>query len=229
MRRKYISPEFDYNKVYGTYNMVEKNSFFGSKMLEIDDVININSKNIIYYQKDNHEQIDYNIESKFNPMVFDVVSYKLKSHIISIDESQSSFQKDDKTKWIVKISIGDILLNYLFATLKEHRTFEGVSNSMNIYNDVDVAIKNYIYKNVSNRYKFKTIDLFLSYKDLNNQQVLKYKNDFSQFTEKSQNKLNKMEVILDHNDNQLEIKFNQEKPSNEYAFDYYFNLNFEKI
>jgi hypothetical protein len=50
MRRSYISPEFDHNDVYGTFNMIEESNFFGSKMLEIEDSIYIDVQNLIYYQ-----------------------------------------------------------------------------------------------------------------------------------------------------------------------------------
>ena len=46
MRRTYISPEFDYKPIFGTMNMLEQSSFFGSKMLEIEDKIDIKNENI---------------------------------------------------------------------------------------------------------------------------------------------------------------------------------------
>lgn len=143
--------------------------------------------------------------------------------------NQADSQKSDKTKWTLNISLKDILLNYIFGLLKEYRTFEGVSNHMTSYNDVDVAIKNYINNNVLNRYRFKSIDLYLQYKDLKGQNILRYNNNFSQLAETNGTKLNKIEVFTDYNQTLLEVRFNQEKSSSEYSFDYYFNLNFEKI
>jgi hypothetical protein len=229
MRRNYISPEFEYTKVHGTLNMIEESSYFGSKMLEIEDTITVGSKSIIYYQKESREQLDYASESKLSPVLFDIVSYKLDSQRITLDISQSASQKNDKTKWILNISLKDILVNYIFGILKEYRTFEGVANHMTSYNDVDVAIKNYINNNVLNRYKFKSIDLYLQYKDLKGQNVLKYNNLFSQLAETNGSKLNKIEAFTDYNQTLLEVRFSQEKSSSEYSFDYYFNLNFEKI
>lgn len=229
MRRNYISPEFEYTKVHGTLNMTEESSYFGSKMLEIEDKINIGSKSIIWYQKLNKEQIDLNSESKLNPISLDVNSVKLTNQRLSIDNSQSESQRNDKTKWILNISLREIFVSYLFGTLKEYRTFEGVSNSMTIYNDVDVAIKNYILSNVVNRYKFTSIDLYIEYKNLQGQNVLKLINNFSTFAETNGTKLNKIETSIDYNQTLLEVRFNQEKSSSQYAFNYYFNLNFEKI
>ena len=56
MRRNYISDEFKSNIVNGTLTMVEKSSFFGSKMMSIDDEILVDSSNIIYYQNNKSEQ-----------------------------------------------------------------------------------------------------------------------------------------------------------------------------
>lgn len=229
MRRNYISPEFEYAKVHGTFNNLEKTSFFGSKMLEVEDSITIGSKSVIYYQKDNFEQVDSVTESKLNPSVFDVSTFKYLSHKLVLNQSQSESQKNDKTKWILTISIQDILVNYLFAILKEYRTFEGVLNNMTIYNDVNVAIKNYILNNVTNRYKFKSIDLYLEYVDLKGQNVLRFNNFFEQTAETNGTKLNKIETSIDYNQTILEVRFDQEKSSSQYAFNYYFNLNFEKI
>lgn len=229
MRRNYISPEFEYNKVHGTFNMVEESSYFGSKMLEIEDKITIGSKSIIWYQKANNEQIDLATESKLNPTTLDINIIKSQNQNLSIDKSQTEFQKSDKTKWILNISLREIFINYLYGIMKEYRTFEGVANNMTIYNDVDVAIKNYISNNVINRYKFTTIDLFIEYKDLKGQNVLKLINNFSVDAETNGAKLNKIEVSIDYNQTLLEIRFTQEKSSNQFSFNYYFNLNFEKI
>jgi hypothetical protein len=229
MRRNYISPEFEYNKVYGTFNMVEGSSYFGSKMLKIEDEINIDNKSIIWYQKSNNEQMDLQTESKLNPTTLDINIIKSQNHNLSIDKSQSEFQKSDKTKWILKISLREIFINYLYGKMKEYRTFEGVANNMTIYNDVDVAIKNYILSNVIGRYKFNTIDLFLEYRELKNQNVLKLINNFSADAETNGNKLNKIDVSIDYNQTLLEVRFAQEKSSSQFAFNYYFNLKFKKI
>ena len=80
MRRTYISPEFVYQKVHGTLNMVEHSSFFGSKMLEIDDNLNIKNDNIVYYQLSNGEQLDINAESNLPQIVYDAVIDKKNNH-----------------------------------------------------------------------------------------------------------------------------------------------------
>jgi hypothetical protein len=46
MRRSYISPEYQNKAVSGTLNMLEESTFFGAKMLEVDDSIKIENQDI---------------------------------------------------------------------------------------------------------------------------------------------------------------------------------------
>ena len=175
MRRSYISPEFKTNNVYGTYNMVEESNFFGAKMLEIEDSILISNQNVIYYQKTNGEQLDFDTETTLESTVYSSSLDKNTNHKITLDQSQTKYNLENNTKWIIDIDVKSILSNYLYAELKRYRTFEGIKAEMTIYNDVNVAMKKYIESNVLNRYKLSTIDLYVNYTDLRNQNVLRYK------------------------------------------------------
>lgn len=229
MRRTYISPEFKTNNVYGTYNMVEESNFFGAKMLEIEDSILIDSQNIIYYQKLNGEQLDFDTETTLDSNIYSSSDDKNLNHKLTIDESQSKYNLENNTKWIIDIDIKKILSNYLYAELKKYRTFEGIKTDMVIYNDVNVAIKKYIEFNVLNRYKLSTIELYVNYTDLRSQNVLRYKNIWDENTYKPEYKLSKVQTVSDYNQNKLRVLFNQEKPSSTYKFNYFFNLLFVKI
>jgi hypothetical protein len=228
MRRTYISPEYYNNNVYGTFNMVEESNFFGSKMLEVEDSISIESQDIIFYQRLNNEQIDFSIESSLQSYVYSPSVDKLSNHTLVIDESQTKYQLDKDTRWVMNINLKQILSNYLFATLKRYRTFEGVRNEMNKYNDVDVAIKSYIDFNVLDRYKYSSIELYIDYKDMRSQSLLRYKNDWNINTPKS-SRLTKIQSETAFDNSNIKLSFNQEKPSSDYNFDYYFNILFEKI
>ena len=229
MRRTYISPEFKTNNVYGTYNMVEESNFFGAKMLEIEDSILIGSQNIIYYQKLNGEQLDFDTETTLDSTIYSSSDDKNLNHKLTIDESQSKYNLENNTKWIIDIDIKKILSNYLYSELKRYRTFEGIKTDMVIYNDVNVAIKKYIEFNILNRYKLSTIELYVNYTDLRSQNVLRYKNIWDENTYKPEYKLSKVQTISDYNQNKLRVLFNQEKPSSTYKFNYFFNLLFVKI
>lgn len=228
MQRSYMSPEFKYNSIYGTMNMIEQTSFFGSKMLDIEDVISIYGENIIYYQGLNKEQTNLSIEKNLAPIVYSTFLDKMNNHIITIDESQSQSQLTTNTRWTIDIDINKILSNYLFATLKRYRTFEGVRNSMTIYNNIDSAINEYISKNITNRYKYRSIDFFIEYKSFSEDDTFKYKNKFVEIVDVGST-FTKIQSTINENKGKLIVIFNQEKPSSLYNFNYYFNLTFDKL
>jgi hypothetical protein len=229
MRRSYISPEYTESSIYGTFNMLEESNFFAAKMLEIEDSIYISNQNIIYYQKSTGEQIDLSIESSLPTQVYSA-SDNMKTHqTLIIDPTQLNYQKDGNTKWILTIELKNILTDYLFAIMKRYRTFEGVTNNLTRTNDVNTAMKQYISNNVLNRYKFSKIDLYVSYKDLMKQNVLRYKNTWNPNIVSDANLLKKAQKDLAFDDSELNIYFSQEKSSSQYNFEYYFNILFEKI
>jgi len=229
MRRTYISPEYNVNRVYGTFNMREESNFFASKMLEIEDLISISTIDIIYYQNKNGEQLDFSVESSTTPIVYSPVNDKKDNHTLVLDESQTRIQKEKNTKWILTIDLKTILINYLFSIMKKYRSFEGIRNDMTSTNDVSVSLKNYIDFNVYDRYKLKNVDLYISYKDLRNQNVLRYKNTWNQKIENINNKFTKIQTETAVDGSVIKLMFSQEKPSEDWSFEYYFNLNFEKL
>lgn len=229
MRRTYMSPEFDYRKVYGTFNMLEESSFFGSKMIEIEDSITIDNNNLIYYQGSNGEQIDISIENSSDHIVFSSSDYKRDKSVLTLDPNQSDFTRNNKSKYILDIEISTIIKEYLFATLKQYRTFEGVSNQLTSNGDVNSSIREYIVNNIINRYKFQKIEVFLKYNDLRNQNILRFKNNWNSDIGIDTYKQNKIETITDFDYSSIKVLFAQDKSSSEYSFDYYYKLYFEKI
>jgi hypothetical protein len=229
MRRTYISPEFDYKPIFGTMNMLEQSSFFGSKMLEIEDKIDIKNENIIFYQLNTKEQLDFDAERNLPQIIYDAVNDKGINHVLFIDESQTQTDMNNNTKWIADIEIQKILRNYLFATMKKYRTFEGVRNNMTISNNVDSALYEYIDRNVLSRYKFTKVEMFIKYIDILTVGGLRYKNIYDAGIEGSTSLFTKIQTETDANDLDIRIKFYQEKPSSQYSFKYYYNIYFEKL
>jgi hypothetical protein len=227
MRRSYISPEYDSNVVNGTFNMVEQSTLFGSKMLEIENSIYIDSGDIIWYQRPNNEQLDFSIESSLKSYFYSSSENKKTNHRLFIDNKQSAFQKERNTRWILEVDLSSILLNYTFASMKKFRTFEGLRNEMTIYNDVDIALNEYIKSNVINRYKFSKIELFIEYKELRNNNILRYKNVWNPNVPKD-SRLDKFQLTQVVTDSLISISFEQ-RPSSQFAFEYYFNILFDKI
>lgn len=231
MRRNYISPEFEYRKVFGTFNMKEESSFFGSKMLEIQDVIEIHNLGIIYYQTLNKEQLDFDIESSLAPIIYSSADDKKANHTLVIDDTQSNFQKESKTRYVLTIDLKTILVNYLFATLKQARTFEGVKNSMVANGDIDFAIREYITKNVYDRYVFDKIELNVRYQDLRSQNIRRWVNTWNSneviITEGQV--LRDIQTQIEFDYSKLTGTFNQQQDSSQYSFEYYFKLFWKKL
>jgi hypothetical protein len=224
-----MSPEYNNTQIYGTFNMVEESNFFGAKMLEVEDDIYISDQNIIYYQKSTGEQIDLAIESSLPSQVYSA-SDNMKSHQrLTLDDSQLDYQKETNPKWILNVDLRNILSDYLFAIMKRYRTFEGISNPLTRTNDVNTAIREYISNNVTNRYKISRLDLYVSYTDLRNQNVLRYKNTWTSSVISDFNLLKKKQMDVAFDESTLKVLFTQEKPSSQYNFDYSFNILFEKI
>ena len=241
MRRTYISPEFDYSPIWGTFNMEEESTVFVSKMLEIEDNLEIHDQNLVYFQTQDAEQLDLSIESSLPSISYSASEDKRLNHTLVLDESQTESQKNTRARWIITIDLRTILINYLFATLKRWRTFEGVRNSMTKSNDVSFAMQEYIIKNVLDRYKLNRVELYLNYVPITNQNILKYNNLWAsesnqfrtaQLTSDIVNPINQLKSIQTQTEfdySSTVITFSQEKSSSQFCFDYYFKLFYEKI
>lgn len=229
MRRNYISPEFNTNKVYGTLNMLEESNFFGAKMLEVEDSLLISTENFVWYEMASGEQIDFDTETTLDPKILSSSDTKKGLHRLYLDESQTQYTKDNSTNWIMDINLGEILSKYVYAKIKTRRTFEGIRSNTTIYNDVNQAIYKYIELNVLNRYKISRIDLYLSYVDLKSQNVLRFQCNWNDNIVNTNNLTRKFQTVFDFDFKNVRLTFKQERPSTQYKFDYFFNLFFEKI
>lgn len=226
MRRSYISPEFTNSKIYGSFNSFEESNFFGSKMLEIEDLVEIKDQNIIYYQNLKNEQIDVNVESAQNSVIYSSFDNKNQNHSLIIDQSQSDSQLKSNTRWLLDIDLKSILTEFIFANIKRERTFQSLTNDMVVSKDVNVFIRNYITNNVLDRYRLSNIDLFVDYVDIRTTDNLQYQNVFNKRTF---NKLTRFQTETNYNNTKTRLTFNQEQTSQNWMFKYFFNLRFEKI
>ena len=229
MRRNYISPEYQHKRVYGSYNMVEESNFFGSKMLDIEDLITIEKQDLVYYQNSKGEQIDFPTESLIKSINYSTIKDKEVLHTLVLDETQPKTQKDKNAKWILTIEIKSLLENFLFATMKKYRTFEGLKNEMTLEGDVNTALRKYIDYNVINRYKIKTINLYIQYKDIRNLGALKLVNKWDPKSMIESNKMTKTQRETSVDGSQIKLLYNQEKPSEDFNFIYFFVPIFEKL
>ena len=226
MRRNYISPEFINSKIYGSFNSYEESNFFGSKMLEIEDLVDITDQNIIYYQNSKNEQIDANVETAQNSVIYSSFENKNQNHVLTIDDTQTETQRKTNTRWLLDIDLKSILTEFIFANVKRERTFQSLTNDMVVSKDVNVFIRNYITNNVLDRYKISKIDLYVDYLDLKSDDNLQYQNIFDK---RVFNKLSRFQTETNYNSTKTRLTFNQEQTSKDWSFKYLFNLKFAKI
>lgn len=227
MRRSYMSPEFINNRVNGTLSMIEESNFFSARMLEIEESILIDNIDVLWYQSQNKEQLDLSIESSLLPYIYSPSEDKVQNLSLKIDPNDTTIGQRRNTRWIFEINIQKILINYLYATLKKFRTFEGVKNNQTINNDVDVAIINYIKNNILNRYRFKQIDLYLVNRDINEEGLIKSKNNWNINLPK-ESLIKNYQTVVNSDESVVKLLFLQLN-SNEYIFEYYYNILFERI
>lgn len=226
MRRNYISPEFINSKIYGSFNSYEESNFFGSKMLEIEDLVDIVDQNIIYYQNSKNEQIDANVETAQNSVIYSSFENKNQNHVLTIDDTQTETQRKTNTRWLLDIDLKSILTEFIFANVKRERTFQSLTNDMVVSKDVNVFIRNYITNNVLDRYVISKIDLYVDYLDLKSDDNLQYQNIFDK---RVFNKLSRFQTETNYNSTKTRLTFNQEQTSKDWSFKYLFNLKFVKI
>ena len=230
MRRTYISPEYTYSKVYGTFNTLEQSSFFGSKMLKITDTVSIDNQNIIYYQNQNNEQLDLSVESLLPSVVYSSSVDKQTNHTLVIDPSQSDIQKNNLTSWVMTIDLETILTDYVYALIKQSRTFNGVHNYMTSNGDVSFSMKDYIKKNVFNRYRFDHLKLFLTYNSLpNSSSQLRFQNTWDNTINLTSNQLTKFQTNTTYDSSSVIVTFLQQQPSTLYNFNYFFSLYWVRL
>lgn len=229
MRRNYITPEYTYTNVNGTLNMVEQKGIFGSKLINIEDMILLDNKDIVYYQNSLNEQIDILQESLLSPIIYSISDDKNDKHTLLIDEAQSEFEKKKNTKWILEINIQDILVNYIFSRIKEYRAFENVKNSATSFNNVNTAIRKYIEFNLLSRYNYKSITLYIKYNSLKDSGFLRHQNIWDTNINQKENIHSKIEIELNSDKSKLICMFTQEQVATSANFSYYFDINYERI
>jgi len=228
VRRTYISPEFRYDRLPGTMNMRESTSFFGSKMMDVEDRLVIADSNIVYYQNSAGEQVSLSLERNNPAVVYNTLEDKRSNHTIAADPSQPRAQAESNTRWLVTVDIGRILSNYLFATLKQSRTFEGVRNQATIYNSVSDAMREYVAANLVGRYELRRFDFWVSYVPLSTQGALRFQNRFAT-SALSGTVVTKTQTSYNFDKSSVRVAFNQELPSTTHAFDYYFSTEYERL
>ena len=241
MKSNLILKKYSTNSVPGTMNQKELRTFFGGKIIYSEDSISINDDSIKFSQVVGNYNNGYQYfditntpsgwETNFSENLTDLKSNNQK--ISLFNQTQSNI--DNNTRWQIVINGSSILKDYLFFKIKEQRVFRIINSNETYSNDINNAIYEYITYNVFGRYKLDKIDFYVSYYDIRTQTIydnilLQYNPKFDSSVYSSENLTNMTVVGYDpYKFDTINIQYNQSKPSSQYSFNYYFDLNFIKI
>ena len=150
-----------YNVEYdnGTKNMKTVKSFFGTKLINIENNIIIDNNSIQYTDFDGYQNYNIdNVRTNETEILIDLTDIKSENHIMNT-QTQDIFTMENNTKWEIVINIKKILREYLFAKIKESRTFKTLNAINTKSNDINLSIYDFINLNVINKYELSNIDL----------------------------------------------------------------------
>lgn len=223
MKKTYISTDFTKKEVNGINSVKEKSNFFSSVILDTPDIIAITENDIIWYENYNNEQVDLDSELNISPSYYSSSEDKNKSHTLIINDNQPNSQKEFNTLWNLEIKSSDILFNYIYSSIKENRTFEGLTNQKFDSININIFIDKFIRKNILPKYKLLNIDLYIKHIDIKNN--IRYNNIWNNNIESN---FIFEKYTLNKKNNNIELIFNQNN-SNLFIFEYYYSLFYERI
>ena len=240
MKNNLILKKFSTNSVPGTMNQKELRTFFGGKIIYSEDNIYINNDSINFSQvvsdiNNGYQYYDVSLAKNKEMNYYEnLTDLKANNQSISLF-SQNSASLNNNTKWEITINGSTILKDYLFFKIKEQRVFKNINSDEVYSNDINNAIYEYITANIFGRYRLNKIDFYVSYYDIKTQSIqdnifLQYNPNFDVSVYKSENLSNMNIAGFDpYKFDLITIQYSQSKPSNQYSFNYYFDLNFTKI
>jgi hypothetical protein len=240
MKNNLILKKFSTNSVPGTMNQKELRTFFGGKIIYSEDNIYINNDSINFSQvvsdiNNGYQYYDVSLAKNKEMNYYEnLTDLKANNQSISLF-SQNSTSLNNNTKWEITINGSAILKDYLFFKIKEQRVFKNINSDEVYSNDINNAIYEYITANIFGRYRLNKIDFYVNYYDIKKQSIqdnifLQYNPNFDVSVYKSENLSNMNIAGFDpYKFDLITIQYSQSKPSNQYSFNYYFDLNFTKI
>lgn len=238
MKNNLILSKYVTEKVQGTKSVYDNRTYFGSKMIDIEDNIYINNRVIQYsevYDSDDRRNSGYQYYNDVNGVE--------KDYLILLDDiknnnqtitllSQHNVDLQINTNWLLVINWKTILEDYLFYKLKEARTFKTIRYSDTIKENVNLYIRDYINQNLMNRYDIDKINLYVKYESLdqyNKEQDVKlsYNPIFDVSVRSDENKI--ANINLTKFPEFLNINYKQIESSSKYTFKYYYEIYFKRI
>jgi hypothetical protein len=237
MKSDLIILRYKTENVIGTKTSLEPKTFFGSKMVDIEDLITLDNSEIQYsemYDSSNKKIVGYQyIKSNVleNTYLRTIDSIKEKYSKITL-LSQNETDMALNTQWELKIDWIKLLSDYLFYKLKEMRTFKCIKYSDVVSENINYFIYDYIKQNLLSRYKVSNIEFYVKYLPLDHGDQyttpnLMFDPLFNTEITSTDNYIKNINSTITPTN--IIIKYKQTQPSSTYKFDYYYNLYLEKI
>ena len=238
MKSDLIISRYKTEKIIGTKSSFDARTFFGSKMIDIEDNITIDNSLIQYsevYDTDDKRNNGYqyyddvdNVEKIYLVNLFDV---KDNYHTITLG-SQSATDLRLNTNWTILVNWRDILIQYIYLKLKEQRTFKTIKFQNVLSENINLYIKKYIENNLTSRYEIGIIDFYIKYFDLDegdedtNPNLL-LNPIFDASIQSEENRVKNVNTTTFPEI--LNIQYKQTESSQYKKFHYYFDLNINKV
>jgi hypothetical protein len=240
--------KYSTTKVGGIKSSKEIKTFFGSKLIDIEDIIYVNNISIQYYervdkiniQNDHYQNFDANLLQPERGILKSLNDVKYKNHSIDLYTQVDPLRNNPNQnyEWIIVINAKNILKEYLFLRLKESRVFKTIRSEDLLERNIDEYINNYIESNLLNRYNISELAFYSQYINveeqnniLTNSQRLKNP-QFNPIVFKSENRVNDVNIITPDYLNNLgyvKIIYNQIRNYKIFKFDYYYTITYKKI
>lgn len=234
MKSNLMLSKYNTQTIQGTFNLVENKTYFGSKMIKMENNISILDNRIQY------TQIFNDVNTLYNGYQYkDYISYKdekiflkdlsvLKNENTNIELINKDSVYKNNTIWEVTIDYNNILREYLFLKLKEKRAFKCVIPQNLINKNINQSIYQYIDNNLLDRFNIDHIDFYVKVYEIQNNNNYHFEPHllFNPIWNKdvyNENNLLKS-VNLMYRNNKIIITYNQDKSYDLYKFDYYYNI-----
>lgn len=238
MKSDLIITRFKTEPIIGTKETNDTKTFFGSKMVDIEDYVIIDNSTIQYSElfktgttDNNGYQYYQDIDQLESIYLVSLTDLKGSNHNINL-VSQSSIDLKNNTQWTMTIDWKKILSEYIFYKLKNRRTFKCVKYTDVLSENINLFIRKYISDNLINRYVFTQLNLYVQYIEIDgsNQYMdpnLLFDPIYTIDVKKDENLITNANSIV--SDTTLIVNYKQTKPSEKMKFNYYFDLIFTKL
>lgn len=237
MKNDLIITRFKTEPTLGTKNSYDPKTFFGSKMVDVEDNIDIDDSIIQYSEvidtdspENNGYQYYEDIDKIERVILKNLSDLKLNNHTINL-VSQSAVDLQNNTQWTLYINWKDILTEYIFYQLKNRRTFKCVRFDNILSENINYYIRQYIKNNLLSRYNFSQIKFYIKYYELdggddNVDPNLLFNPIFDPELKDDTNLVKNVNVI--NINDRLTVNYKQTESSETKKFNYYFDLFFVK-